>query len=88
MPQGYLKTSVRNDLGVAVAAGRSKAHREERSAGIDERGGFDGGEWRANVGDKAVYGLIEGASKRASSMQLAASHMRGFEIRPVFAVGK
>ena len=52
----------------------------------DDCGGFnadaeDGG----YVGDEAVYGLIEEASRELGKV-LVSDHMRSFEVRPVFAV--
>jgi len=50
----------------------------------DDRGGFDfgGSEY---IGDEALYRLIEEANKGLGEA-LAKSHIRSFEIRPVFAV--
>ena len=50
----------------------------------DDRDGFDS-ENSKYIGDEAVYRLIEEAS-RGLGEGLADDHIRGFEVRPVFAV--
>ena len=50
----------------------------------DDRGGFDA-ENSGYVGDEAVYGLIEEASRELGK-GLVHFHIRSFEVRPVFAV--
>ncbi len=50
-------------------------------------GGFDSGNSEP-IGDKTLYRLIEEANKQGLGRELTYNHIRKFEIRPVFAVGR